>query len=57
MALTLVKGGTVVSTTGRIAGDVLVDGETIAATYQSLCVFIELDGRWQWVAGQTRTAG
>ena len=31
MALTLVKGGTVVSTTGRIAGDVLVDGETIAA--------------------------
>jgi hypothetical protein len=35
----------------------LVDGETIAATYQSLCVFIELDGRWQWVAGQTRTAG
>jgi hypothetical protein len=35
----------------------IVNGKSIAATYQSLCVFIELDGRWQWVAGQTRTAG
>lgn len=35
----------------------VVDGAVLAATYQSLCVFIETDGRWQWVAGQTRTAG
>jgi predicted amidohydrolase YtcJ len=31
MATTLITGGTVVSTTGRSAADVLIDGETIAA--------------------------
>jgi hypothetical protein len=35
----------------------VVDGETIAATYQSLCVFVEGPGGWQWIAGRTRTAG
>jgi dihydropyrimidinase len=33
MARTLITGGTVVNPTGAIAGDVLVDGETIAAIY------------------------
>ncbi|MEP6651406.1 MAG: dihydropyrimidinase, partial [Lapillicoccus sp.] len=31
MTTTLVTGGTVVSPTGRVKADVLVDGETIAA--------------------------
>ncbi|HLS33099.1 MAG TPA: dihydropyrimidinase, partial [Brevibacterium sp.] len=31
MATTLITGGTVVNTTGRVAADVLIDGETIAA--------------------------
>ncbi len=31
MATTLIKGGTVVSATGRGAADVLIDGETIVA--------------------------
>ncbi|GIG38399.1 dihydropyrimidinase [Cellulomonas phragmiteti] len=31
MTTTLIRGGTVVSATGRVAADVLVDGETIAA--------------------------
>ena len=31
MATTLITGGTIVSATGRTAGDVLIDGETIAA--------------------------
>jgi hypothetical protein len=35
----------------------VVDGETIVATYQSLCVFVEGPNGWQWIAGQTRTAG
>jgi Domain of unknown function (DUF4440) len=35
----------------------VVDGKIIDATYQSLLMFAELEGRWQWVAGQTRTAG
>lgn len=35
----------------------VVDGRTIAATYQSLCVFVEGPNGWQWIAGQTRTAG
>lgn len=35
----------------------VVDGKTIAATYQSLLMFAEVEGRWQWIAGQTRTAG
>lgn len=35
----------------------VVDGEIIAATYQSLLMFAEYEGRWQWIAGQTRTAG
>jgi hypothetical protein len=35
----------------------VVDGQTIAATYQSLCVFVEGPNGWQWIAGQTRTAG
>lgn len=35
----------------------IVDGEIIAATYQSLLMFADFEGRWQWIAGQTRTAG
>ena len=35
----------------------VVDGQTIAATYQSLYVFVEGPNGWQWIAGQTRTAG
>jgi Domain of unknown function (DUF4440) len=35
----------------------VVDGETIAATCQSLCVFVEGPNGWQWIAGRTRTAG
>lgn len=35
----------------------VVDGEIIAATYQSLLMFADFEGRWQWIAGQTRTAG
>jgi dihydropyrimidinase len=31
MARTLISGGTVVSATGRTTGDVLIDGETVAA--------------------------
>lgn len=34
MATTLIKGGTVVSATGRSAADVLIDGETIVAVLQ-----------------------
>jgi dihydropyrimidinase len=34
MATTLITGGTVVSATGRVEADVLVDGETIAAVLQ-----------------------
>ena len=34
----------------------VVDGQTIEATYQSLCVFIDGAKGWQWIAGQTRTA-
>jgi hypothetical protein len=34
----------------------VVDGQTIEATYQSLCVFITGAKGWQWIAGQTRTA-
>ena len=30
-------------------------GRTTKATYQSLCVFRNVDGRWLWVAGQTMT--
>ncbi len=30
-------------------------GGTAKATYQSLCVFRRVDGRWMWVAGQTMT--
>lgn len=35
----------------------VVGGETIAASYQSLCVFVEGPTGWRWIAGQTRTAG
>ena len=35
----------------------VVDGETIVATYQSLCVFVAGPDGWQWIAGQTRTVG
>ena len=35
----------------------LVEGQTIDATYQSMCVFTVGPEGWQWVAGQTRTAG
>jgi len=34
-----------------------LDGEIVTATYQSLLVFAEFERRWQWIAGQTRTAG
>jgi hypothetical protein len=34
----------------------VVDGETVDATYQSMCVFTAGPYGWQWVAGQTRTA-
>jgi ketosteroid isomerase-like protein len=34
----------------------VVDGKTIDATYQSMCVFAASPQGWQWVAGQTRTA-
>jgi hypothetical protein len=34
----------------------IVDGQTVEATYQSLCVFIASPKGWQWIAGQTRTA-
>jgi hypothetical protein len=35
----------------------IVDGQTIEATYQSLCVFVASPQGWRWIAGQTRTAG
>lgn len=35
----------------------LVDGQTVDATYQSMCVFAGGPEGWQWVAGQTRSAG
>ena len=48
--------GTAVAT--FIAHDRFVaGGQTIEATYQSLCVFIEGAQGWQWVAGQTKTSG
>lgn len=34
----------------------VVDGQTVEATYQSLCVFTAGPKGWQWIAGQTRTA-
>ena len=48
--------GTAIAT--FIAHDRFVaSGQTIEATYQSLCVFIESAQGWQWVAGQTKTSG
>jgi hypothetical protein len=35
----------------------MVKGQTVDSTYQSLCVFIPGPEGWQWIAGQTRTAG
>ena len=35
----------------------IMDGRTIEATYQSLCVFVASPQGWKWIAGQTRTAG
>jgi hypothetical protein len=35
----------------------IVDGKSIEATYQSLCVFVAGPQGWLWIAGQTRTAG
>jgi len=35
----------------------VVDGQPVDSTYQSLCVFIPGPEGWQWIAGQTRTAG
>ena len=29
----------------------------VSATYRSLCVFSNDEGRWLWAAGQTMTAG
>ncbi|HLG49456.1 MAG TPA: nuclear transport factor 2 family protein [Reyranella sp.] len=34
----------------------VVDGQTVEATYQSMCVFTSGSQGWQWIAGQTRTA-
>jgi hypothetical protein len=34
----------------------IMDGQTIEATYQSLCVFVASPQGWKWIAGQTRTA-
>ena len=34
----------------------VIDGRTVEATYQSICVFTAGPKGWQWVAGQTRTA-
>ena len=34
----------------------LIDGKTVDATYQSMCVFTAGPQGWQWIAGQTRTA-
>ena len=34
----------------------VIDGQTVEATYQSMCVFTAGPQGWQWVAGQTRTA-
>jgi len=31
-------------------------GREIRATYRSLCVFADVDGRWLWAAGQTMPA-
>jgi hypothetical protein len=35
----------------------VIDGKTVDATYQSMCVFTAGPRGWQWLAGQTRTAG
>jgi hypothetical protein len=35
----------------------VIDGQTVDTTYQSMCVFTGGQEGWQWVAGQTRTAG
>jgi hypothetical protein len=35
----------------------LTSGQTIDATYQSMCVFVDGPMGWQWVAGQTKTSG
>ena len=35
----------------------LIDGKAVDTTYQSMCVFTAGPQGWQWVAGQTRTAG
>jgi hypothetical protein len=32
-----------------------VDGRNVVGTFRSLCVFSQVDGRWQWIAGQTMT--
>lgn len=48
--------GTAVAT--FIAQDRFVaSGQTIDATYQSMCVFVDGPAGWQWVAGQTKTSG
>ena len=33
----------------------VIDGQTVEATYQSMCVFTAGPQGWQWIAGQTRT--
>jgi hypothetical protein len=48
--------GTAVAT--FVAHDRFVaSGQTIDATYQSMCVFVHGPSGWQWVAGQTKTSG
>lgn len=34
-----------------------VGGQEIRATYRSLGVFVEVNGKWLWAAGQTMNAG
>ena len=31
-------------------------GRDVRATYRSLCVFADVNGKWLWAAGQTMTA-
>jgi ketosteroid isomerase-like protein len=54
--LTVQKSGGVVEAAFVAHDRFVVDGQTIEATYQSLCVFIADPKGWQWIAGQTRTA-
>ena len=47
--------GTFAVATMTVHDQFVHSGGTTKATYQSLCVFRSIDGRWLWVAGQTMT--